>query len=238
MSQFVYSLLKGRALASKPFPFSFHKSPHYHILVEGPDGKFDIAVNIASEDPHQHSKGSKSQDAHVLFKIKEFTPGNADQLDSLSDGIRNLSGPGVNTPATDDSGNAIPGLDYVGDQLVTRTEMSKLPLFDPSQDRHGSDAIMDLVNEAVNNPTAVLYAFGHRYDQQQPRNQAWHFSPDDGVHNIHFNQGNVKGHFSNENGRHEDGALWIHFKDKNVWSAVYVAFQNQSWDNDDDGFPK
>jgi len=53
-----------------------------------------------------------------------------------------------------------------------------------------------------------------------------------------MNQGNVTGNHDNENGRHEDGALYIHDADTDTWSAVFVAFQTQSWDNGPDGYPK
>ena len=85
---------------------------------------------------------------------------------------------------------------------------------------------------------AVLYAFGHRYEQRSPQNQVWGFEPDDGIHNIHMNQGNYTGNHDDENGRGEDGALFIYFPNTNTWHAVYIAFQTQSFNNDSDGYPK
>ncbi|MHC5731586.1 MAG: DUF2278 family protein, partial [Nostoc sp.] len=68
-------------------------------------------------------------------------------------------------------------------------------------------------------------------------NQAWGFQPDDGIHNIHMNQGNSRGNHDDENGRGEDGALFIYLRDSNTWVGVYVAFQTQSFDNDSHGYP-
>ena len=103
--------------------------------------------------------------------------------------------------------------------------------------QNGSDDIMDLVNQAVSSPRVRIYAFGHRFTDNAPTDPAWGFSPDDGVHNIHMNQGNAPGNHDDENGRHEDGALLLHFEDTDTWTGVYVAFQTQSFDNGPDGFP-
>jgi uncharacterized protein YukJ len=220
MSHLTYSLLKGRALDAKPFGSNPHQRPHYHLLIEGGGARFDVAVNIASEDPHV-------QDVRVLYAVKpNIQPANADSLKALEEGVRNLP---AGSPLR---------LDYVADGLVSQGEMSLLPLYDPAATRPASDEIADLVNRAVNYPQAQVYAFGHRYTHPLPQNDAWGFSPDDGVHNIHMNQGNAPGNHDNENGRHEDGALWIYFGDTDTWAAVYVAFQTQSWDNKPNGYPK
>jgi uncharacterized protein YukJ len=220
MSSFPYAVIKGRIADAKPFPTQGRTRPHYHLLIEAGSSRFDVAVNIVSEDP-------KVADVRVLYAIKYgFTPRTARELSSMGAGIRNL-------PQDSDL-----RLDYVSDDLVTRDEMSLLPLFDGKHGgRHGGgcDAIMDLVGRAVGNPKATVYAFGHRYSPSHKPDPAWGFSPDDGVHNIHMNQGNAPNDHGNENGRHQDGALWI--ETDGAWSAVYVAFQTQSWDNGPDGFP-
>lgn len=220
MSNFPYGLIKGRVADAKPFPPHGRTRPHYHLLIEAGSSRFDVAVNIVSEDP-------KVADVRVLYAIKSgFTPKNGRELNALPAGIRNLPG-----------GSDL-RLDYVSDELVARDEMSLLPLFGGNHGgRHGggSDAIMDLVGKAEGDPKATVYAFGHRYTPSRKPDPAWDFSPDDGVHNIHMNQGNAPDDHGNENGRHQDGALWI--ETGGVWNAVYVAFQTQSWDNGPDGFP-
>lgn len=46
--------------------------------------------------------------------------------------------------------------------------------------------------------------------------------PDDGVHNIHMNQGNYTGNHNDENGRGEDGALFIYFPDTKTWTGIHM----------------
>jgi uncharacterized protein YukJ len=219
VSQFPYALLKGRVSAAKPFSPKPNQRPHYHLRVEAGTASFDVAVNIASEDPHV-------LDVRVLAVTKGIQPAHAQELKALPEGTRNLP-PG--SPLR---------LDYVADGLVTKAEMSLLPLYDPSSEDTGSDEIMGLVDAAVGKDHVRVYAFGHRYDQIHPTNDAWGFAPDDGVHNIHMNQGNYPHNHDNENGRHQDGALWLHDENADTWSAVYVAFQTQSWDNKPNGYPQ
>ncbi|HEY2158874.1 MAG TPA: DUF2278 family protein [Isosphaeraceae bacterium] len=221
MATIPYALIKGRVLQAKPFPTHGHTRPHYHLLIDSSGDRFDVAVNIVSEDPHV-------ADVRVLYAIKKgLTPRTAATLKGLAEGVSNLP-----------QGSPV-RLDYVSDGLVTRDAMSPLPLYNPGSARHGGGtyAIMDLVGKAVGNTGITAYCFGHRYDPSRKPDPTWGFAPDDGVHNIHMNQGNAPNNHGNENGRHQDGALWLHDEASDSWSAVYVAFQTQSWDNGPDGFP-
>ncbi|MBR8839666.1 MAG: DUF2278 family protein [Stigonema ocellatum SAG 48.90 = DSM 106950] len=222
MSNLTNALLVGLPTKAKLFSKNPKSRPHYHILVEAENQQFDIAVNIASEDP-------KTADVRVLYAIKRnITPPQVDVLLSLKNGMFELPDHGVT------------GIDFVRDHLVAKDEMKPLPLFNRSQpiEEQGSEEIKNLIDEVVADPNAVLYAFGHRYDQSSGKNPAWGFEPDDGIHNIHMNQGNYTGNHDKENGRGEDGALFLHFPSTNTWHAVYIAFQTQSFDNDSNGYPK
>lgn len=221
MSDLTTSLLKGKPAKAKLFSQNPHRRPHYHILVETDDSQFDIAVNIASEDPN-------TDDVTVLFAIKDnITPPFVDKLVKLPSGMFDLPDQGI------------VGIDYIEDRLVNKEEMDLLPLFNSSQpiEEQGEARIKQLVEQVIAEDDAVIYAFGHRYNQSSRPNSAWHFQPDDGIHNIHMNQGNYKGNHDHENGRHEDGALFIYFPKANTWFGVYVAFQTQSFDNDANGYP-
>jgi uncharacterized protein YukJ len=226
MSKLAYSLLKGRVVKAKPFSSNPHQRPHYHLLIEAAGKKYDVAVNIASEPKRVHGGKVVHEDIHVLYAVKAAVP--AEKIGPLGDVREGVASLPADSPLR---------LDYVTDRLVTKDEMHLLPLYNLATSPAHPDAILRLLDRAVKNNHAYAYSFGHRYDQTQPTNAAWHFAPDDGVHNIHMNQGNKRGDHDNENGRHEDGALWIHFQDSNEWGAVYVAFQTQSWDNGPDGYP-
>lgn len=220
MSSLTNAVLKGSPTDAKLFSQNPKQRPHYHLLISANSRKFDIAINIASSAP--------GEDVRVLYAIKpNITPPQADALLKLPDGMFNLPAEGLH------------GIDYIKDSLVGKDEMKLLPLFDrsaPIEDQ-GEPTIKQVVSEVVAEPDAIIFAFGHRYDKTAPQNACWGFSPDDGIHNIHMNQGNAPGNHDDENGRGEDGALFLYFPKTTTWIGVYVAFQTQSFDNDDRGYP-
>lgn len=217
----IYSVLKGQVVDAKPFSQKDATRPHYHLRINAGGRDFDVAINIRSEVT-KDSEGNPL-DIRVLYAIKDAS--NLPMLQkvlAMRDGIVNLD-EGIRA-----------GLDYVQQKLVARQEMSSLPLYRSGVDE--TDAIMDLVQEG-RDAGATFVAFGHRYEQSAKFDPAWDFRPDDGVHNIHMNQGNEGGHsFSNENGRFVDGGLLVLLPDGP--KIAYIAFQTQSWDNDDRGVPK
>jgi uncharacterized protein YukJ len=217
-----YALLKGRARDGKPWSQDPHKRPHYHILVEAAGRQYDVAVNIASDSP-------QPSQVQVLYRLdRGVTLPTRDQLRALPDGMRNLS-----------SKHDRLGLDFVAQNLVSRDQMALLPLWDPQNPSRAQNGISLLIDAARADGEASVYLFGHRYKHAPAGsvNPCWEFSPDDGIHNIHMNQGNKRGDHDNENGRYTDGALIVYLAVSDTWNAVYVAFQNQSWDNDDRGYP-
>jgi uncharacterized protein YukJ len=52
-----------------------------------------------------------------------------------------------------------------------------------------------------------------------------------------MNQGSRSGAHDSENGRHTDGALFLHFRNQDRWYGVYLAFDTQTWKNDGRGYP-
>jgi uncharacterized protein YukJ len=218
----VYTILKGRITGAKVFGQNPRKRPHYHLMIENADGKFDVAINIASEDKNIAK-------VPVLYAIKD-----ASNLPNLA-AIKAFNGTAQNLEGAD---RQRLGLDYTAQGHVTREQMKELPVIDAHAAVQGDNDIIRFIDPAVNNDDAEVFAFGRRYSDNAPRDPAWGFSPDDGVHNIHMNQGNARGNHDDENGRWHDGGLLIHFKSTDQWKIAYVAFQTQTWNNDDNGFPK
>jgi uncharacterized protein YukJ len=228
----VYSLLKGTVVDAKPWSRSGHGTPHYHLLVESAGNFYDVAINIASTDPH-------SPDKRVLYLIRGVTsklqPNGAAALEALAAGFYDFPG--------DVAGRGIEGLDFTADRdaegepFVRKEDMHPLPIYKPHRPDSGQDAVMLLVQSVKGVPGVNLYLFGHKYDTPADR-RSW---PDNelsgGMHNIHMNQGNYTGNHDDENGRHNDGALLLRMP-QGAWRGLYIAFQTQSWDNDDQGYPK
>lgn len=192
--------------------------------MNAPGGPFTVAVNIQSVD------GSE-----VLYAIKEgFTPPDEAGLAALPMGIMALK--------SEPGGLA---LDFVrstvnGGPMVTRAEMTLLPQLRPhglsEEDRMMNrvrsaalqNAVVTLLEMTIADKDGVIYAFGSAFSDK---------GKVDGVHNIHMNQGNPAGSFSKDNGIWQDGALLIHLPAKQTWTAVFIAFQTESWNTDGSGNP-
>ncbi len=224
-----YSVLKGQPTAGKVVSGA---SAHYQITVQAPggaNGSFTVAVNIQSVD------GSE-----VLYAIKTgFTVPDPADLASLPSGITLLkSAPG---------GLA---LDFVretiaGQPMITRAEMTLLPTATnsanflrqsqtghvPAEDQAAhalENAVVQLLNQAVADPGSVVYAFGSAFVDS---------GVVDGIHDIHMNQGNPADNHGGDNGVWQDGALFISLPGQSTWTALFIAFQTESWTTDDKGNP-
>lgn len=222
-----YSVLKGKPTAGKVVK---GKGTHYQITVQANGGPFTVAVNIESTD------GSE-----VLYEIDHmFTPPDIDALDALAAGI---------TPVSSAPGGL--ALDFVREQanghpLVTKAELTLLPIMSgvaawtkkqPLDSRTLraqalSNAITTLIAKAIADGNTTLYAFGSAYADS---------GRVDGIHNIHMNQGNPNpGSFAADNGIWQDGAMFLQMPTLNTaptWVAVFIAFQTESWNTDDQGNP-
>ena len=52
-----------------------------------------------------------------------------------------------------------------------------------------------------------------------------------------MNQGNPLDNHGQDNGIWQDGALFVNLPAQHTWIAVFIAFQTQSWQTDDQGNP-
>lgn len=218
-----YSLLKGRPTAGKVVSGA---SAHYQITVQATGGPFTVAVNIQSVD-----------NSEVLYVIKpNFTP--PESLAGVALGMTKL----VSKPG----GLA---LDFVretigGKPMVQRSEMTLLPAaadtakFIEQVARNESaheraehalqNAVVQLLNQAVKDPGALVYAFGSAFSDN---------GKVDGIHDIHMNQGNPTNNHGGDNGIWQDGALFVYLSATRSYTAVFIAFQTESWHTDANGNP-
>jgi uncharacterized protein YukJ len=217
-----YSVLAGDPVGGKVVTGS---SAHYQITMNAKGGPFTVAVNIQSMD------GSE-----VLYAIEEgFTPPDEAGLLALPMGMTALK--------SEPDGLA---LDFVrseinGKPMITQQQMTLLPQARSkglseeermlSRARAGAlqNAVVTLLNMTIADKDGVIYAFGSAYADG---------GKVDGIHDIHMNQGNpAKGGHSGDNGVWQDGALFIHLPSKGTWTAVFIAFQTESWNTDAKGNP-
>jgi len=206
-----YSVLKGDPTAGQVVS---GRSPHYQIAVQAPGGPFTVAVNIQSED------GSE-----VLYTVDHaFVPPDPAALLALPTGMTRL--------ASKPGGLA---LDFVretvgGSPMVERSAMVLLPKSRPAGHRHNQlhNEVVDLLNRAIADKDGAVYAFGSAFADS---------GRVDGIHDIHMNQGNPRNNHGGDNGIWQDGAVFVNLPALNTWIAIFIAFQTQSWNTDDQGNP-
>ncbi|MDB5390437.1 MAG: Metallophosphoesterase [Planctomycetaceae bacterium] len=205
-----YGVVVGRPVDQKvPPPKNPRDQPHLHILIDAGQ-KYDVAVNILSQD-----------NSEVLYRVvSHFTPARATELLALSFGAHPI---GSNDP------NGF-GLDFVRQNLVTRDQMTLLPIDPDNMENDLHNSVADFVQSVINDTRARMFAFGSQF-HNPGRSPFWDVTPDLGIHEIHMNQGNPQGNHSNENGTYQDGALLAFFPSTGLWSAVFLAFQSQHFTN-------
>lgn len=222
-----YSVLKGKPTAGKVVGGA---STHYQITVSATGGPFTVAVNIQSVD------GSE-----VLYAIENsFVPPNGPGLAALAPGMTALQ-----------SAAGGLALDFVREQIggkpmITKAGMTPLPIepvagvmgvpTERIEELHEEamaleNAVVALLNSAVANGKATVYAFGSAFADS---------GKVDGIHDIHMNQGNPVNNHGGDNGIWQDGALFLEMPGSGgavTWTAVFIAFQTESWTTDAAGNP-
>jgi uncharacterized protein YukJ len=205
-----YSVLQGLPTAGKVVTGA---STHYQITMQAIGGPFTVAVNIESTD------GSE-----VLYAIVDnFQPPDSAGLLALSSGLHGL-------PSTPDG----LALDFVreevnGKPMITLAQMTLLP----ESERIGNhatrleNAVDTLLNQTIADK-GTIFAFGSAYADN---------GHVDGIHDIHMNQGNPAGSFSKDNGIWQDGAIFTYLPATESWTAIFIAFQTESWNTGSSGNP-
>ena len=218
-----YSVLAGRPTAGKVVSGA---SAHYQITMQAAGGPFTVAVNIQSVD------GSE-----VLYAIVEdFTPPDLAALTTLPMGM---------TALKSEAGGL--ALDYVrskvgGVPMITKAQMTLLPkqgaqakglsaeaeAIQRAKARALENAVVTLLNMTIADKDGVIYAFGSAFADK---------GKVDGIHDIHMNQGNPANNHGGDNRVWQDGALLISLPSNKTWTAVFIAFQTESWTTNSAGNP-
>ena len=201
-----YAVLKGRPTDRR---LAAEKATHYQIRVDDGGRDHRVAVNV---------QGSAWPSLVEYVLDPDFDHPVTARLAALPPGL-----------------TAIPrgqGLDYVRDGLFDRSHMRPLPATRPGPDNDLNEKIDRIVARAINEPDAMLYAFGEPFGPDPVADHGFGFAPSRGMHNIHMNQGSPEERFRGDNGIGQDGALLIAFP-QGRWAALFLKFQSQSWQTDD-----
>ena len=188
-------------------------TPHFQIHARGAGEDFRIAVNVLSQ---------LSPPELLYVAVEGFAHPMLTALEALEEGFTPV--PSVRDGAA---------LDFIRGNLFDRSAMRTMPADSPGPDNDLADRLDHFALRAAADPTARIFAIGERWGPEASTpDKVFRFSPGNGVHDIHMNQGNT-GRFTQDDGVWQDGGLLFHFPDTSLWVAVFLAFQSQSWHTDD-----
>jgi len=204
-----YAVLVGRAVDRR---FATTSSNHYEIRISAAGQSYRIAVNVQSADGSEVLYATRDHFEHAML----------DPLALLADGHHPLpSQPGSLA------------VDFVRNEHFTAADFVALPATQPGDDNDLNDRIDTLVERAISQSDARVYAFGSSFFNPGQKDKYFDFKPAQGIHDVHMNQGNDKS-FQKDDGVFQDGMLLFHFPaDGDRWAAIFLAFQSQSFQTDD-----
>ena len=200
--------------------FDKDDSPHLHMLVTTPE-KFDISVNVRSGVSFSTNPRDGVPPNLVLFLVQD--PFDHPILDDLKD-----KEPGLYDVPREAGGIA---LDFIRGNLFDPALMMPLAHNVEGENNDLFEKIGFYVDKAIADPNALVYAFGEPWPKSDKENWRFKFTPDQGIHDIHMNQGNDPKH-TRDDGVWQDGGLLFRFGDQ--WVGVFIAFQAQCWHTDDE----
>jgi uncharacterized protein YukJ len=209
-----YGVLKGTVIGH----LRDADDDHYQILVQAGKTLHRIASNVKSSAPKAPST--------VLFtSVTTLPKAWIDGLIALPDGYQKLP-----------SKRGGLALDYVRSGIVKTASMKPVPPDAPGADNDLKDLLETAVVKAMAEKGSVAYALGAKWGPEKGKpDQYFKFSPGNGIHDIHMNQGN-SGKYKKDNGTFQDGALLISYPG-GKWRGFFFAFQSQSFKTDDKGNP-
>jgi len=183
---------------------------HYQILVSAGNTMYRIAVNV-------HSSLNPPD---LRFQSLTALPSSlTQQLTALPAGFRKL--------ASKPGGIA---QDFVRGGVIKVDKFKVVPGDIPGVNNDLKDTMEDAVVTAVAQQGAVIYALGAKWGPESKKDQYFKFTPGNGIHDIHMNQGNDKKH-SVDDGIFHDGCLIFQYPN-GKYRAFFMAFQSQSFHTD------
>jgi uncharacterized protein YukJ len=189
-------------------------APHYQIHVADDAGThYRAAVNVES---------AQTPSELLYLVVDDFRHPVTAALPAAGSGWTKL-------PPAPGGGN----LDYIRANLFDPSAMRLLPPDVTGPDNDLADVLDHYVRRAVGDPQASIYVFGQRWGpERRTPDKVFGFSPGDGVHDVHMNQGNT-GRFQRDDGVWQDGGMLLHLGAEPRWVAIFLAFQSQAWHTDD-----
>ena len=212
-----FGVLKGKVVGKD---YDKDDRPHLHLLLEAAGEKFDASVNVKSSVNFSTVDRPGVPKNQVLFLISDpYTHPLLEKIADLDEGFHEV----------ESKPNGI-SVDYIRGNFFDPANMQPLVHDRPGEDNDLFDKIGLYVNRAMNHPDCDLYVFGEPWPKNDRPNRIFGFTPDQGIHDVHMNQGNDPNH-TRDDGVWQDGCMFFRFGES--WVGIFLAFQSQCWHTDD-----
>lgn len=205
-----YGVLKGTILGH----IRDANDDHYQILVKAGRDMFRVAVNVKS--------ATRKAPSDLKFQMITQLPNEmTGRLSALREGF---------TPLRSKADGM--ALDCVRSGLVQPRKLKAVPSGAAKGAGLLEEELVDAVTDAMEEHGSFIYVFGRRWGPEHERaDQYFKFSPGNGIHEIHMNQGS-SGKYRKHDGVYQDGAV-IFSESGDKWKMFFFTFSSQSFKIDD-----
>lgn len=202
-----YGVLIGKAVK---YQRDNDEDPHSELLMKVNGESFRIAINVRS------SRGPVQKRLIEFLILNDLKHPIVDRARELKQGWNDLKD-GVKDGAA---------IDYIRSNVFRAMDMKPIVHTQPGPNNDLFEKVEDLLQRAIDDKDAVIYAFGERWGPENGKPDTYFkLEPGNGTHLIHMNQGG-KG---DGNGKFRDGALIVDFPKSGTTAALFLKFQNQVW---------
>ncbi|QHW00704.1 DUF2278 family protein [Spirosoma endbachense] len=184
---------------------------HFEVKLNTGNEFYRIAVNVRSQDGSMLMALVNDNYQHELCnRLLESFSENGSY--NINDGVKRKQF----------------GLDFLRRNMVGDfNNMVVLPNNAPGLDNDLEDKLTLALNKSKADPNARIFAFGEQWPGTNKPDRYFPEMKDQGLHDIHMNQGNPQGSHDQDNGVFQDGGLLIYFPSLQRWTAILLAFQSQ-----------
>lgn len=186
---------------------------HIYIQTVADDKDYSIGINVCSNvEPHlmqyvlkeyEETDFKEDSQEHKLFKL--FHQRKEGQYT-----VRSNSGPRI---------------DYQSQQWFAEEEMKTATRQKDANNQLGQ-AIVDLINRAMEEPEAYIVAFGRAWGPYKEADRTFGFTPARGLHDVHCNRWNGYGK-RKASEEYLDGAMFVWLPSKGRFTGVFCQFFGQ-----------
>jgi uncharacterized protein YukJ len=200
-----YGFVKSKVKSIVGLKAAGHRSEiqyHIHLTLALPDGDWDVAINVGTNDADDLIKYKLVYDFHHPLTNK---------LATAKGGYNDLTG-----------GDALPALDFMRSDVLTETGSWRISdVMDGSDQAEPIPSVLRLLSQAKNR-NLDLYVFGRRYTDGNGIHDTHMNQGSTGSHFLHRDGNDSNDH----NDIWQDGAMMIDLGQAG-WAAYFAAFEQQ-----------